>query len=218
LVYRLVNIPLTEESYEIERQFIYDAAINNGYGLSMVNQLINRFKKQKWKRSMTTLTKSDESQKKKFIVLPYNESLKELYNTFKRMGYRVAYTNGNTIQKYMEGTKDKIPKMQQSGIYRITCPICEESYIGQTSRQFITRLKEHQSDCKKPSTVSVTSAVADHCINKNHHFDIIKNSSIVEIVQKPHTIDALESFYIQTLAPELNKDKGITPSKLYDII
>lgn len=38
---------------------------------------------------------------------------------------------------------------KKSGIYKISCPECGESYIGQTKRRFIDRLKEHDHECRK---------------------------------------------------------------------
>ena len=41
--------------------------------------------------------------------------------------------------------KDPVTKEQRTGaIYSIPCNDCDNEYIGQTKRQFGTRLKEHQ--------------------------------------------------------------------------
>ena len=49
--------------------------------------------------------------------------------------------------------KDPVTKEQQTdAIYSIPCNDCDNEYIGQTKRQFGTRLKEHQKAvffCKK---------------------------------------------------------------------
>ena len=113
-----------------------------------------------------------------------------MYNHLKTLGYKLAYSNGKTIQDYMTSIKDEIPKMAQSGIYQITCPICNDSYIGQTTRKFNTRLKKHQYDCK----ITMTSAVAEHCNEKNHKFDVLQNAKILEVVRNNRVIDALPLF------------------------
>ena len=59
------------------------------------------------------------------------------------------FQNNKTLQQYLPNVKDEIPKLHQSGIYKITSPICDELYIGQTTRQFITRFKEHEYDPNK---------------------------------------------------------------------
>ena len=44
-----------------------------------------------------------------------------------------------------QGSFDLVPKEQKSGaIYSIPRNDCNQEYIGQTKRQFGTRLKEHQ--------------------------------------------------------------------------
>ena len=63
--------------------------------------------------------------------------------------------------------KDPVPKEQKSdAIYSILCNNYNQEYIGQTKRQFGTRLKEHQkavSLSKKDN-----SAVGAHVPNKSH--------------------------------------------------
>ena len=50
-----------------------------------------------------------------------------------------------TFDLLIKGSFDPVPKEQKSGaIYSIPCNDCNQEYIGQTKRQFGTRLKEHQ--------------------------------------------------------------------------
>ena len=183
----------------------------------MVDQLICRFKKNKWKKDATTLETTQEKETKSFITIPYSEENLKIKKCLQSIGYRVAFNNSRSLQQYLPNVKDQIPKLQQSGIYKITCPECNEYYIGQTTRQFKIRFKEHQYDENKPSTNS-SSAVATHCKENKHHFNVAQNAEIVEIAKKTYTLDALESYYIQVLEPTLNKDEGVAPSKLYDKI
>ena len=66
-------------------------------------------------------------------------------------------------------------------IYRISCGNCEKCYIGETGREFGTRLKEHKMEveaiCSKPITrkqhaTSLSeqnkSALTDHASHHNH--------------------------------------------------
>ncbi|CAF1480877.1 unnamed protein product, partial [Didymodactylos carnosus] len=47
-------------------------------------------------------------------------------------------------------TKDKVPTPLESGIvYKVTCPICNEFYVGKTYRHFCKRTEEHLSDQAK---------------------------------------------------------------------
>jgi len=53
-------------------------------------------------------------------------------------------------------------------VYRINCKDCEASYVGQTKRRLITRVREHKSDINKKS--GTFSVVFSHRV-KNHEFD-----------------------------------------------
>ena len=63
--------------------------------------------------------------------------------------------------------KDPVTKEQRTdAIYSIPCNDCDNEYIGQTKRQFGTRLKEHQKAvffCKKEN-----SALLEHTCLTNH--------------------------------------------------
>ena len=56
-------------------------------------------------------------------------------------------------------------------IYNITCAVCEEDYIEETARPFITRWKEHIK--------GKTSAVHQHCMKTGHHIDL-EHAKILE--------------------------------------
>jgi len=60
--------------------------------------------------------------------------------------------------------------MKQTGVvYKIDCNDCNASYIGQTNRHLITRIKKHRSDIKKHS--DNFSVVSKHRFTQNHDFD-----------------------------------------------
>ena len=46
---------------------------------------------------------------------------------------------------------------------------CESSYVGQTKRKLKTRIKEHKTDIKKPT--SEISVISRHRLNEMHELD-----------------------------------------------
>ena len=79
--------------------------------------------------------------------------------------------------------KDKRDITQQlSDTYEIPCLYCDKTYVGETSRQFGTRLKEHKTEAEKASKKAFTrsqkktsisgeinkSAITDHVSEENH--------------------------------------------------
>jgi predicted GIY-YIG superfamily endonuclease len=51
------------------------------------------------------------------------------------------------------------------GIYKLTCPDCEQAYVGQTGRDFRTRFNEH----KRSFIHNKTSKYALHLLEHSHN-------------------------------------------------
>ena len=60
------------------------------------------------------------------------------------------------------------------GVYKIPCNDCDSVYIGETSRPFKVRLKEHKHNC---ISQKVSSAIADH-FSSGHSLDF-ENSRVI---------------------------------------
>ena len=79
-----------------------------------------------------------------FAVVPYIHGVTEPITRFV-CSYNVAQKPFLTLNHIFAKPKDLVPKEQKSdNIYSIPCNDCNQEYIGQTKRQFRTRLKEHQ--------------------------------------------------------------------------
>ena len=79
--------------------------------------------------------------------------------------------------------KDPVETNQKTrAIYSIPCGDCDKEYLGQSKRQFGTRLKEHQ---KAVSTLDKgKSALAEHvCFTK--HEIAWENSTVIILVDNP---------------------------------
>ena len=97
--------------------------------------------------------------------------------------------------------KDKDPILNQSGaIYRYQCNNlgCDDEYIGETSRTFGERYKEH---LKAPSAIHHHSTITGHPTNHNN-FQIIGREG--------HNLarNIKESIYIRVNNPSLNNNIG----------
>ena len=102
--------------------------------------------------------------------------------------------------------KDPVTKEQRTdAIYSIPCNDCDNEYIGQTKRQFGTRLKEHQKAaffCKKEnSTLSEHTCLTNHTIGWN-------NSKIITTNRRYHQCLCLEAWHINSAHASLNRDDG----------
>ena len=97
--------------------------------------------------------------------------------------------------------KDKDPMVNQSGaIYRYQCGDlgCDDEYIGETSRTFGERYKEH---LKVPSAIHHHSIQTGHPTNQNN-FQIVGREG--------HNLarNIRESIYIRVNNPSLNNNIG----------
>ena len=99
---------------------------------------------------------------KSFIVVPYYAGLSEnIQNIGRKFGVQVHCKGGTTIKNILMAPKDKDPMLKQSGvIYRYHCDRvdCDEEYIGESSRTFGERFKEHLKP-PLPYMTIVTSVV-----------------------------------------------------------
>ena len=102
--------------------------------------------------------------------------------------------------------KDPVTKEQRTdAIYSIPCNDYDNEYIGQTKRQFGTRLKEHQKAvflCKKEN-----SALSEHICLTNHAIGW-DNSKIISTNWRYRQRLCLETWHINTAHAPLNRDDG----------
>ena len=107
------------------------------------------------------------------ITVPHNKELSESFKYIgKKYGIQVHFKSRKTLKDELVAPKDKDHITKKSGIiYRFKCDRleCDEEYIGETSRTFGERYKEH---LKAPSPIH------DHS-NTSGHTTSLENFSIV---------------------------------------
>ena len=97
--------------------------------------------------------------------------------------------------------KDKHPMMKKSGvIYSYKCGRvdCDEEYIGESSRTFGERFKEHQ---KAPSPIFDHHTITGHDISVEHFNIVGREENNVKRAIK-------EALYIRVNNPSLNRNVG----------
>ena len=113
-----------------------------------------------------------------------------------------THLKGNrTIKNILVTPKDEDPMENKSGaIYWLQCGelACDEEYIGETSRTFGERFKEH---LKEPSPIHKHSCTTGHLTTQDN-FQIIgrEDSGIARTIK--------ESIYIRINNPTLNSNIG----------
>ena len=88
------------------------------------------------------------------MVVPYYQDLSEsVKRTCNKHGVQVYFRGAVTIKNLLMAPKDQDPMLKKSGvIYRYKCNRveCDEDHIGESSRTFGERFKEH---LKAPSAI-----------------------------------------------------------------
>ena len=133
---------------------------------------------------------------KSHIVTPYTQGLGETINKIcSKYGIQVHFKGNRNFKEMLVKTKDKDPIDKKSrAIYWYQCGelTCNEQYIGETSRTFGERYKEHLKD---PSPIHAHSTTPEN-------FNIIGR----EDHGLPRTIKEL--IYIKVNNPTLNRKVG----------
>ena len=110
---------------------------------------------------------------------------------------RMAFRSSRTIGSFFR-IKDSMPKLLRSlVIYKYTCEICQDFYIGKTSRWLGERISEHSGVSHRTgNSISnpLYSAIREHMHEHNHHV----NPSSFTIISKGKSdldLDILESLH-----------------------
>ena len=129
-----------------EEQHLKNALKNCKYLTWALNRIQKKINNPGRKQVPTNRT-SNNTQKKSYIVVPYYSGLSEsIKNIGRKFGVQVYCKGGTTIKNLLMAPKDRDPIQKQSGvIYRYHCDRvdCDEEYIGESSRTFGERFKEH---------------------------------------------------------------------------
>ena len=150
----------------------------------------------------TTANRNSNIQQRSYMVVPYYAGPSEnIQNIGRKFGVQVHCKGGTTIKNLLMAPKDKDPMLKQSGvIYSYHCDRvdCDEEYIGESSRTFGERFKEH---LKPPSPIYDHSNISGHKVTINN-FKIVGREDLNQM----RTIK--EAIYIRVNDPSLNRNVG----------
>lgn len=194
LIHRLLSVPLSQDNYQKEVNIIKTIATNNGYSPSIINKLIrNKKHKNIQKQFYTHHTQNDCKNKKWFAINYVSGMSNKISNNFRKLGINCISVNKNNLAKVLVNNKEKSPKNQKSGIYKICCNECDATYIGQTGRSLQNRIKEHRNSILSNNR---NTGFAEHCIDNNHFFNN-GDVKLLHNIQKGKQMDYLEILAIK---------------------
>ena len=201
LLHRANNISSNQEQKKEELTHIEEALTICKYPSWAIQRV--KLKKNIQKQNKNNQrTNNNNINNRSFITVPYNQGLSESFkNIGKKNGIQVHFKSGRTLKDELVAPKDKDHITKKSGIiYRFKCDRleCDEEYIGETSRTFGERFKEH---LKAPSPIH------DHS-NTSGHTTTLDNLKVVGREEQNLSRLIKESMYIRVNGPSLNKNIG----------
>ena len=202
LHHRAKTVCSTPDKLKREEEHLSRILTKCKYPTWAINRVKMKMKKPAQKKKNTFKNNNQTTYQKPYMVVPYYKGLSEsVKRTCNKHGVQVYFRGGVTIKNLLMAPKDQDPMMKKSGvIYRYKCDRveCDEEYIGESSRTFGERFKEHQ---KAPSPVF------DH-YNISCHMVSVDNFSIVGREDQNLMRNIKEALYIRVNNPSLNKNIG----------
>jgi hypothetical protein len=165
--------PITIEHKRNETQIINTILHNNGYTTEILSH----------KKKKQTNTISNGTRKWETFTYVGKET-RVITKLFKNTNLRIAYKTNNTLQKHLQMKNIDPDKYNNSGIYEIKCNSCHLKYIGQTSRNFKTRYKEH---IHAIHTNKTTSRYAQRILETGHTYGTVEDTVYCIAKRKAHT-------------------------------
>ena len=200
LFMRAECLPSSSDSKDNERKYVFDVLKENNYPKHFLNNCLKPV-------IPSRKTSENDNSMMGFAVVPYvhgvTEPIKRILGSY---NIKVAQKPFLTLNHIFSKPKDPVSKEQKSdAIYSIPCNDCNQEYIGQTKRQFGTRLKEHQKAVALSRKDN--SALSEHTCQTNHTI-AWNNSKIITTNQRYHQRRCLEAWHINSAHAPLNRDDG----------
>lgn len=214
MVHRMCRLPLNIANYRNECLHIKNTARVNGYSEEMIDKLIYKHSRKVRNINLTTHFSQQTKSDKKRVSLNFVPCItNKLKHAFGEYQMEIVHNNDRKLSNLLGSTKDKIAPLKKSGIYTVTCGVCNKKYIGQTKRSIEKRFSEHCA-CIRLNQPN-KSAVAAHVLIDGHTNINKKSVKLKKQVNDCRRLDAYEAFYIQNERDTLNLDNGNIESFLF---
>ena len=187
-IHRLLMIPLKQDDFQKELNFIKQIAVNNGYSEELIDNLLH---KKRQKMALQLVFPIQNINKKHFSISYIGQPSTEIRKFSYFNNLQIAFKTNNSLGTYIRNNKTKTDPSLKSGVYKLQCGSCPKLYIGQTGRTFKDTIQEHRRSFIKEDKISKYST---HIIEEPHtpNFDY----TILHVESKGLRLNALESLEI----------------------
>ncbi|KAK5645737.1 hypothetical protein RI129_004201 [Pyrocoelia pectoralis] len=208
LLHRLHKIPMSLHHFNKEFNTIKQIAINNGFPVRLVDKLSQK-NKNSLNPTLLIPIKPVETIKI-YKSLPFYPKISySIQHIFKTHNIHISFSSEHSLHSSIVRNKDKLDRLEYSGVYQLNCHTCPSFYIGQTGRPFSTRFLEHHKYIKC-NNLDRKSAMAEHILTSGHDFDHKRDFNILHKCNKGPLLNTLEIL-------EINRHKN-NPALLNEIV
>ena len=209
-LHRATSIPMSKEARDREMSIIKQIATNNSFTPQSIDRLIYKHNQKIMRTNTTTLTPIVNIKENKIyrsITYPGNIAY-PIKNLYKKYNIDIVFKTPNTTKQILFNAKDKIHRLEDNGVYQLTCDTCSAAYIGETGRKLKERIKEHTV------TRMNDSQFGRHIKFNEHNFDIGKGCRLLHSQNKGYKLELLEHYEINKFIAQ-NPDSLCLNTKVY---
>jgi len=139
-----------------------------------------------------------------YVGLPSDSlqrNLKKLFRKFSIENVSVCFSSVK-LQSLFSPKDKTICALQSLVIYKYQCSVDPSNfYIGKTFRHMYKRIGEHKKPSGCPTAVTNHLYACDDCCDSN----VDNNFEVYDRAKSPHQLEIMESIYIKTLNPPMNR-------------
>ena len=219
LLHRAYHLSSHINSFTLELDFLRNFFKTNGYPSGLIENVFRKFLNNVFSPpAPVSLAKKEEI----FIQLPFigpcsyeiTKYLKRILPFyFPQIDFKFALKNDFKVKKFFP-FKDKLPaEMLSNVIYQFKCCVCNDTYIGSTSKQAKVRISQHLGISYRTGNRLQNpphSAPRIHSLDKKHYLTN-DNFKILDTANNESDLRILESLYIFKNRPKLNMDSSAAP-------
>ena len=218
LIHRAYHLSSTYLFFHQELTFLVSYFHQNGFPKNLIYKRIQEFLNKLYtvKDTYVTVPKC-----KIYLSIPYygpqshtfQQDLKTLIESaYPQLSTYIIYSNFHKIASYFN-LKETMPlELRSCFIYKFTCSACNSTYVGSSNKAYRFRICQHlgiSHRTRRKLTTVTESTPREHAETHDHP---IREQDFKIIAQATSAYDTrlLESLYIATESPTLNKDKQAT--------
>lgn len=195
----------------LQEDHITDVLLKNGYPIKKIKSRIQIMKSRCIKRLQNNEEKTPSEEKKTglfYFTLAMLQTEFQILYVRRKLKINIGYTTGTRISTFICKYKDKqLIDFQKCGIYSLGCNSCDQKYIGETERNFNTRIQEHLADALHGRVKK--SAAANHIAIFPGHLPDINSPQLIEREPRRFARKFKESLMIRKCTSKMNIQDGI---------